>query len=147
MGLAPASPTSYIYSYLRFQGRKRTLMPKKKILIVDDDEDIRQSLRECLEAEGFEAVDLSNGALALAYLSSMPAPDVILLDLRMPVLNGRELCERLHEDPRLVSIPVVVMSADRLGPETSEELGASRCIAKPLDLNLLLSGLQECCAG
>jgi len=90
-------------------------MKPKKILTVDDDESIRQTLTEMLELEGFESVWAKNGQVALDYLKAIPEtelPDLVLLDYMMPVMNGKEFYLQKESNPRLAKIPVVMMTAN-----------------------------------
>ena len=111
------------------------------ILVVDDDPDIRDSLREVLEDEGYEVACVGNGREALDHLKTTnPRPCVILLDLMMPVMDGQEMLRRLKEDPELSKTPVVVMSAGRV---SKSELQGSRFLAKPFELDDLLETVTE----
>lgn len=110
------------------------MRPHAKILIVDDDEDLRQLMSEVLELEGYEVVTAANGKEALARLSHFE-PDVILLDLRMPVMSGPEMYRALRAHPEWRYIPVVVVSAAML-PELSE-LDVEGIIRKPFDVDEL----------
>lgn len=86
----------------------------RKILTVDDDEDIRSSICERLELEGFETVWAKNGRVALDYLAATTdkdLPDLIFLDYMMPIMNGREFCHAKNKIARLSHIPVVMMTA------------------------------------
>lgn len=86
----------------------------KKILTIDDDEDIRSSISERLEMEGFETVWAKNGRVALEYLKATndtELPDLILLDYMMPIMNGQEFYREKMKIERLAKIPVVVMTA------------------------------------
>lgn len=115
----------------------------KKILIVEDEQDIRESLREVLEDEGFEVKTAVNGKDALAKLESNECvPDLILLDLLMPVMNGLEFRKEQMTRKTHSGIPVVIMSAD-----TATEQKASRANAKflkkPLELDRLFAAIKE----
>jgi len=82
------------------------------ILVVDDDRDIRDSLVEVLGEHGYPVIGAGNGVEALEILrTSAPPPSLILLDLMMPVMDGREFRERQLENPALADIPVIVISA------------------------------------
>src|SRR5690349_16993945 len=84
----------------------------RRVLVVDDDADIRETVSLILEDEGYEVQSAQDGAAALGVLRAGPLPDVILLDLMMPVMNGWQFREQQTRDPRLAAIPVVVLSAD-----------------------------------
>lgn len=86
----------------------------KKILTIDDDEDIRSSINERLQMEGFQTIWAKNGRVALDYLNAMSdyeLPDLILLDFMMPIMNGQEFCREKSRNIRLKKIPVVMMTA------------------------------------
>src|SRR5712675_834532 len=82
------------------------------IVVVDDDDDIREAVREVLHEEGYRTVGAANGVEALQLLRSSPElPQLILLDLMMPVMDGWEFLMGIDEDPAFHSIPVALMSA------------------------------------
>ncbi|MGZ6253478.1 MAG: response regulator [Candidatus Binataceae bacterium] len=96
------------------------------ILVVEDEEESRQALMQILELEGFSTVGASNGAEAMDYLHTSSRPCLIVLDLNMPVMNGRQLRAALRQVEELATIPVVVVSARRvLQPGILEQLGLS----------------------
>jgi CheY-like chemotaxis protein len=105
-----------------------------KLLIVDDEVAILEALTDILSVEGYEVATAANGAEGLKR-ASVERPDLILLDLMMPVMDGQEMLRRLKEDPNLRAIPVVVMSAGRV---TKAELQGSHFLAKPFELDDLL---------
>jgi CheY-like chemotaxis protein len=111
--------------------------PARRILLVEDDHAIRETIAELLEEEGYGVTCAANGAEALELLSAPEVPSLILLDLMMPVMTGWELREALREDPRLASIPVVVISASR-SSETADGIEAAAYLAKPFDALRLL---------
>jgi CheY-like chemotaxis protein len=119
-------------------------MPKK-ILIVEDDIDIRESLRELLELEGYPIAVAANGQEALDVLAREPLGSVglILLDLMMPVKDGISFRVEQKADPRLAPIPVVVMSADRSAAQKVGHLGVDACLRKPVELERLLELLRS----
>jgi CheY-like chemotaxis protein len=105
---------------------------RKRVLIVDDCAATRDLLTIILEVEGYEVVCAANGREALAQLRRAPAPDVVLLDLMMPVMSGSELLEVMKQNSRLAPIPVVVFSAvGDLEPDPLS-LGAAACLTKPI---------------
>jgi CheY-like chemotaxis protein len=115
---------------------------KARILVVEDDAEVREVLLDLLAHEGYQTMAAANGALALQSLAADPPPDLILLDLTMPVLGGAEFRERQLARPPLASIPVVVVSADPNGAEQAARLHASGFLGKPLNVDALL-GLVE----
>ncbi len=105
-----------------------------KLLIVDDEVAILEALTDILSVEGYEVATAANGAEGLKRAGE-ERPDLILLDLMMPVMDGQEMLRRLKEDSALRSIPVVVMSAGRV---SKSELQGSHFLAKPFELDDLL---------
>ena len=118
-------------------------MTLARILVVDDDPDILEALSEILEAEGFEIRRARNGKEALDKLEPDP-PQLILLDLMMPVMDGWEFAQRMRQRPPAVSsIPLIVLSADRnVGPK-AQDIGAVGHLAKPFELDELLRVLRR----
>ena len=114
-----------------------------RILIVDDHTDIRESLAEVLQEEGFPTATAGNGLEALVYLRTHPLPRMILLNTIMPVMNGREFHNRMRQDPRLAAIPVAVISGADLNQVRTEFSDAVACFRKPVDLQALLSTLAN----
>jgi CheY-like chemotaxis protein len=117
----------------------------KTVLLVDDEHAIIDALSGILEDEGYRVVTAANGREALARLEAhLPPPDVALVDVMMPVMDGRELLQRMQADARWKHIPVVMMSAvprSILGRET--ELACADFFQKPFDLWQLLDRLRE----
>ncbi len=112
------------------------------VLVVDDDPDILEALSEILEAEGFEIRRARNGKEALERLEPDP-PNLILLDLMMPVMDGWEFAQRMRQRPRVSSIPIIVLSADRNVGNKAAEIGAMGHLAKPFELNDLLEMVRR----
>lgn len=83
---------------------------RSSILVVDDDEDVRECLCDLLMHEGYGVASVADGGAALEHLATKPAPDVVLLDLRMPKMDGYEFLERRASDEALSMVPVVVIS-------------------------------------
>src|SRR5262249_39532313 len=113
------------------------MSPRYTVLIVDDDDDLRAAIAEVLVEDGYDVGHAGNGAEALNYLHTQPRPDLILLDLMMPVMDGREFrCEQ-RRDPRLADIPVVVLTA--AGNAIQQVLADGECIVhKPIRREVLL---------
>lgn len=119
---------------------------KKRVLVIEDDRDIREALAAILLGEGYDAGQASNGAEALALLSRDPLPDVILLDLTMPVMDGWKFREEQRKDPRLSEIPVMVLSADGRVADKAARLQASAHMSKPIELTAFLAMVERLCA-
>src|SRR5436190_416272 len=84
----------------------------KTVLIVEDEPDIRESLREVLEDEGYTVAVASNGKEGLAQLARLSKPCAVVLDIIMPVMSGNELYNAMQADPALAAIPVLVSTSD-----------------------------------
>jgi two-component system phosphate regulon sensor histidine kinase PhoR len=116
--------------------------PADSILVVDDDDDIRQTLATLLEARGYDVNSAVDGADALRSLGDRPLPDVILLDLGMPNVDGREFRRRQRLDPRLANIPVIIISAEKAtGGDPS--LSGSHFLRKPVDFALVHETIEK----
>lgn len=85
----------------------------RTILLVEDDPDVRDSLQDILEDEGFDVVPASNGKQAIDFLTlnDPPRADLVILDLLMPMVSGWEVLEHMSAEPRLAGVPVIVLSA------------------------------------
>lgn len=120
----------------------------KNILIIEDNDDIRETLEQVLKMEGYRVFAVSNGRDALVALKTIPGPSLILLDMMMPVMNGWEFLEVQKSDNVLATLPVVVVSA--LGAAAAlaskkEPVPAVGYIKKPISLNPLMEIVQEYC--
>ncbi len=113
-----------------------------RVLLVEDDQDLRESLEEFLRLEGFEVVGAANGLDALLHLrTTLALPDVILLDVDMPVMDGREFRAVQRRDPVAGMVPVVVLSS-----AIPEGLEAVAALEKPCRPELLTSVLRAAAA-
>lgn len=108
------------------------------VLVVDDERDIREAVSEVLADEGYQVLDAGDGAEALSKVREHH-PDVILLDLMMPRMNGWEFRAAQKDDPELSRIPVIVISA--LGKVAG--LDAAEFIQKPFELDQLLTAVRQ----
>ncbi|MCA1828270.1 MAG: response regulator [Myxococcales bacterium] len=115
-------------------------MGTRRILLVDDDEDIRLTLGAVLQAEGFEVVEARNGLHALQQLMRKELPRAILLDMTMPVMTGFEFLDIQKEDPRIRDIPVIAVTVHA---KVADLPGVARVVRKPFDLEDLLKVLRE----
>lgn len=113
------------------------------ILLVEDDDIIRESLAETLEDEGYGVASAANGQQALDWLRANPAPRLILLDIYMPVMSGTEFRQRQLDDPALAVIPVIVLSA--VAPDRVAALRPQVFLQKPPDLDVLLEVVKRFC--
>jgi len=100
------------------------------ILVVDDDQGIRETIGELLRDQGYDVSVAAEGEQALKICRSQPIPDLILLDLRMPGMDGTEFTRRKDQDPALAQVPVCVITAFR--DSTSIPRGAAVVLRKPL---------------
>jgi CheY-like chemotaxis protein len=115
------------------------------VLVVEDDPDIRATLCEALDDNGYTAVPASNGVEALDYLrQSSERPCLILLDLMMPVMDGQTFRAEQRADSTISSIPVVVISAYRDLDKYRDEL-ETECLPKPVRLDTLLQTARKHC--
>jgi len=114
--------------------------PKRPILIVEDDQDIAESMAELVRSDGFDARLAENGEVGLRKLRENPRPQCILLDLMMPVMSGWDFLETLQDErPELRDIPVIVVSAAH-NPKLPEGI---RLLSKPLDLDVLTDAIHD----
>jgi two-component system chemotaxis response regulator CheY len=116
-------------------------MAAERILIVDDDESIRQIVRICLTDEGYEVYEAPNGQVALNTLREL-TPSLILLDLRMPVMDGWEFA-RAYEKMPGPRAPVVAFVAALNAEQDCADLDAAGILAKPFDLDDLLGAVRK----
>jgi PAS domain S-box-containing protein len=109
---------------------------KKTILVVDDDVNIRQLLRQQLEAEGYNIIEAKDGMEAIAFVKKAP-PDLIILDVMMPEMSGFDVAAVLKNDPKTMGIPIIILSIveDR---ERGYRLGIERYLMKPIETDTLL---------
>ncbi|MBZ0236125.1 MAG: response regulator [Deltaproteobacteria bacterium] len=116
-----------------------------RVLIVDDDFDMRDTLRDILEDEGLGVGVAADGLEALAWLQSNPPPALILLDWMMPRCDGAEFRARQRASPQLANIPVVLLTADLRIRDQVDALGAVDFLAKPVRLARLLEVVRRYC--
>lgn len=114
-------------------------MKKKTLLIVEDDADLQQTLKELLEIEGYTVTTASNGKEALSFLkNTQKFPDLILLDLMMPVMDGASFLEAFHKNKNFQKIPIIILSA---ASTMNKSLKATAIVKKPIELTHLLEVL------
>jgi CheY-like chemotaxis protein len=121
-------------------------MPCPDVVVIEDDADIREVVREVLSSEGYVVHAFENGKAALEGLKSCPKPCIILLDLMMPVMNGYEFLEARHTaGDQLLAVPIVIVSAFADGVKKEE--GVIGYVKKPMDVELLLRLISRYCEG
>ena len=118
-------------------------MDKRQILYVEDEQDIRTVTEFALEGEGFELISCSSGLEALAKAPVLK-PDLILLDVMMPVINGPTTLMKLRELPHMANTPVIFMTAKVQSCEVDQymKLGALGVISKPFDAMTLAEDIH-----
>ncbi|WP_437761157.1 response regulator [Sorangium sp. So ce281] len=116
-----------------------------RILVVEDDLDIRSILTQLLAFEGYDVEEAADGAEALALLRRDGPPALILLDLMMPIMDGWQLRAELQRDPELSSIPVVIVSADVRVEQEASRLRVAGLLKKPLQIEPLLELVHRIC--
>ena len=121
------------------QSQAMTMPNHKRVLVVEDDLELRESLCAYLEEEGFETEGAADGAEALAR-AHVCRPDAIVLDLLMPVMDGLQLMEALSDEPELANIPIFVVSGHAEDAPRAERVSV---FSKPVDVEALLRALQE----
>jgi CheY-like chemotaxis protein len=122
--------------------------PRKFVLVVDDDPDIRESLETVLGIHGHPVATAADGSEAIELLRRKAAPPcLILLDLMMPGMNGFEFRAELEADPVLANIPIIIITG--AGVLVDERAGSLRAevLRKPFDLKALLTTVKRFCPG
>ena len=130
---------------LRDQVRRLIAPPQRRVLVVDDDQHVRPMLVRMLERAGFQALEAAGGLEAIDRVQR-DAPDLILLDIRMPDMDGYEVLRWLKRHPVHRQIPVVVLTASDLGDAVRQralELGAARYLEKPIATEDLIAEIER----
>lgn len=116
------------------------------ILIVDDDDDIREDLAAILRSQGYDVVTAEHGLAAREWLvRARPLPDVILLDLMMPVMDGWQFRAEQLRDPALAHIPVLVLSGAADVRKEAAALGVAGYLKKPFKVDSLFAAVHLAC--
>ncbi len=112
------------------------------VLVVEDDHDIRESIVEMLKFEGYEVDSATNGKEALDKINNFSKPCLVLLDMMMPIMNGREFLDHVMKSADLAPIPIIVVSAvaDKVNTQ-----GAQGYIKKPVDIDAVLKVVSQHC--
>jgi CheY-like chemotaxis protein len=112
----------------------------RQILLAEDDRAVREAVSDVLRDEGYVVTLATDGKDALERLRTQPLPELLLLDLMMPVMTGWQLLQVLQADPLLRSLPVLVFSA---AAKTNAVPGAKEVLSKPLRLTSLLAAIER----
>jgi signal transduction histidine kinase len=113
----------------------------RSLLVVEDDADIREALDGLLSMEGFRVAGCANGREALDWLRASPKPDIILLDLMMPIMDGWQFRVAQKDDPELATIPVLALSADSTAKAAA--IDAEAYLKKPVDYDTLIATIDR----
>jgi DNA-binding response OmpR family regulator len=115
-------------------------MGMNTVLLVEDDLDVRDPLQDYLEAKGFDVVPAGTGKQALDFLLTEGAtpPDIVILDLMMPLVNGWQVLEQMRGHPQLARIPVVVLTA----VNSDKPTGAAAVVCKPFEPDALVATMR-----
>jgi CheY-like chemotaxis protein len=116
----------------------------RMILVTEDDVKVREALSSLLQHEGYEDAVAANGQEALDTLRGGLRPDIILLDMLMPVLDGWHFLERYRRDPLGTGIPIIVATAAPLTLEWARDHGCVGFLRKPIDIGRLLAEIRRC---
>jgi DNA-binding response OmpR family regulator len=127
---------------------KRKKPASKKILVIDDEKDLRQFSAWTLEAEGYFTLQAADG-IAGIKIARQEHPDLILLDIRLPDRSGWEILEEINRSPQLNDIPVIIFtaSADTAFKGRAKEMGASDYLIKPVSAEILKESVQRVLSG
>lgn len=121
------------------------MAPHRSILLIEDDSGIRDTVAECLASEGYDVAPMENAREALSWLRNAARPDLIMVDLVMPVMNGAQFIDELRGDATLRDIPVVLMTAAS-ATAAMPLPRADGYLSKPFDLGALLDAVERYCA-
>jgi len=120
-------------------------MKKKKIMIVDDEESLVELVKALLEQENYEVITAFSGEECLEKLKSVK-PDLILLDMMMPGMSGREVCERIRENPETKDLKVAFLTVARfseVGKDILKKMNVLDYITKPFDNRDLIERVKK----
>jgi DNA-binding response OmpR family regulator len=113
----------------------------KKVMIADDDPGIVDSLSMMLEFEGYEVSSTLNGATLLSLDNNLP--DLLLLDIWMSGVDGRDICKQLKQQPHTRHLPILMISASKDIQSSAIQAGADDFLAKPFEMDELLQKIQK----
>jgi CheY-like chemotaxis protein len=117
----------------------------EEILLVEDDDDIRETLADLLRSRGYAVTAVTNGRDAIEWLKRSAAPCLIILDLMLPIMDGWEFRAQQMTDPSLAAIPVIVLSGISDAKQHAVNLRAVDYLPKPIDLDRLYKTVEQHC--
>ena len=119
-------------------------MAQKRVLIADDEQDIVETIKFNLELENIECIEAYNGEKALS-MAKNENPDLILLDIMMPKINGYKVCRLLKFDESYKHIPIIMLTAraQEKDIELGEETGADEYVTKPFDMEMIVEVVKK----
>ncbi|MFC1508160.1 response regulator transcription factor [Candidatus Omnitrophota bacterium] len=119
-------------------------MDKKRILLVDDEEDLRNMLKFRLEATSYDVIEAADGQEGLSKART-ERPDLIILDLMLPKIDGFKVCRMLKFDEKYKAIPIIMFTAraQKQDQDLGKEMGADAYVTKPFDPGILLGKIKE----
>jgi two-component system cell cycle response regulator DivK len=117
----------------------------RRILVVEDQADNRQILHDLLSSAGYEIIHAENGEAALAAASGPQRPDLILMDIQLPLLDGYEVTRRLKADPAMRAIPIIAVTSYALSDDEgkAKAAGCDGYVSKPYSTRALLAKIRE----
>jgi two-component system phosphate regulon response regulator PhoB len=120
---------------------RRQAQRPQRVLVVDDSDDVREMLRLVLTRRGFAVVEASDGAEAVVKAVER-CPDLVLLDVRMPIMDGLEALRQLRAEARTAHVPIIMVSAQPDQAERARALGSNGFVAKPAPPDALLKQIR-----
>ena len=143
-----ATPAPNEQRYVPFSASREVNHPQgRRVLLVEDDRDLRNELADVLRMERYQVTCAENGEIALRVLNEGFVPDLILLDVWMPVTDGLAFKRQIEADTRFATIPVVVLTADAhyARQHVQRDMAAQAYLLKPFDLSELLATVRRWC--
>jgi two-component system alkaline phosphatase synthesis response regulator PhoP len=116
----------------------------KKILIVEDDPSFSRAINHIIQMEGYDVITASNGIAGLR-MAKEEKPDLLILDVMLPGVDGFEICHQLRQNPQTANLPIIMLSAkgQEVDKTTGLKVGASEYLTKPVDRALLLEKITS----